>query len=50
MYFFLGINASGVESGEAAMNHSPQFFVNEEALTIGVRSLTTLALDYLYGE
>jgi amidohydrolase len=49
MYFFLGINASGVESGEAAMNHSPRFFVNEEALPIGVRSLATLALDYLHG-
>jgi amidohydrolase len=49
MYFFLGINAPGVESGEAAMNHSPRFFVNEEALPIGVRSLATLALDYLHG-
>jgi metal-dependent amidase/aminoacylase/carboxypeptidase family protein len=50
MYFFLGINAPGVESGEAGMNHSPRFFVNEEALPIGVRSLTTLALDYLHGK
>ena len=45
--FQLGINAPGVGYGEAASNHSPHFYVNEEALEIGVRALATLAVDYM---
>ncbi len=44
-YFFLGINAPGV--AEAAPNHSPHFFVNEDALVVGVRAMASLAYDYL---
>jgi amidohydrolase len=47
LYFFLGINDPGVEIGEAAMNHSPLFRVNEDALPVGVRAMVTLAVDYL---
>ena len=47
MYFLLGVNAEGVDAGEAAPNHSPQFHVNEGALVTGVRALTGLAIDYL---
>jgi len=46
-YFMLGVNAPGVEYGEAASNHSPYFYVNEDALEIGVRAMATLAVDYL---
>ncbi|MDP2471096.1 MAG: amidohydrolase [Candidatus Palauibacterales bacterium] len=46
-YFQLGVNAPGVGYGEAASNHSPQFFVNEDAIGIGVRAIATLAVDYL---
>jgi len=46
-YFMLGVNAPGVGYGEAASNHSPYFYVNEDALQIGVRALATLAVDYL---
>lgn len=46
-YFMLGVNASGVGYGEAASNHSPYFYANEDALEIGVRALATLAVDYL---
>jgi len=49
MYFFIGVNRPGVATGEAAMNHSPLYFVNEDALAIGVRALTALTLDYLHG-
>lgn len=44
-YFFLGINKPGVQRG--APNHSPNFFVNEDALAIGVRALVTMTVDYL---
>ena len=50
MMFFLGINMTGVATGEAASNHSPYFVVNDAALATGVRSLSNLALDYLQGE
>ena len=46
LYFFLGVNKEGVGLGEAAPNHSPHFFVNEDALIVGVRALTGLAIDY----
>jgi amidohydrolase len=49
-YFQLGVNAPGVAYGEAASNHSPWFYVNEDALEIGVRALATLAVDYLERE
>lgn len=47
LYAFLGVNRSGVSPGEAAENHSPHFFVNEDALSVGVRALTFVTLDYL---
>lgn len=46
----LGVNAPGVAFGEAASNHSPYFYVNEDALQIGVRALASLAVDYLERE
>ena len=46
-YFMLGVNAPGVAFGEAASNHSPYFYVNEDALEVGVRAMATLAVDYL---
>ena len=47
LYAFLGINRPGVPAGQAADNHSPLFFVNEDALGTGVRALVMLAMDYL---
>ena len=47
LYVMLGVNREGVAAGEAAANHSPEFFVNEAALVPGARTLAMLALDYL---
>lgn len=49
VFFFLGVNKPGVKLGEAAPNHSPLFYVNDDALVVGVRALSYLALDYLGG-
>lgn len=49
VFFFLGVNKPGVKLGEAAPNHSPLFYVNDDALVVGVRALSYLALDYLRG-
>ncbi len=46
LYFFLGVNKEGVGFGEAAPNHSPFFFANEDALIVGVRALAGLVVDY----
>jgi len=45
MYFFLGINKPDVQV--AAPNHSPDFFVNEDALKTGVEAMVSLTLDYM---
>jgi amidohydrolase len=50
LYFFLGINDQGVATTAAAPNHSPRFYINEEALVVGVRAMAGLAVDYLSGE
>lgn len=48
-YFFLGVNKEGVGAYQAAPNHSPLFFANEDALIVGVRAMAGLAWDYLSG-
>ncbi len=48
MYFNLGVNKAGVGVGEAAVNHSPYFFANEDALITGVRAMAGLAWDFLH--
>ncbi|MCC7194264.1 MAG: amidohydrolase [Gemmatimonadaceae bacterium] len=47
LFVFLGVNAPGVTVEQAAANHSPLYFVNEDALPTGVRALVSLATDYL---
>ncbi len=46
LYILLGINAKGESPKTVAANHSPFFYVNEEALPIGVRALSSLVIDY----
>jgi amidohydrolase len=47
LYFWLGIRPPDVPEAEAAPNHSPLFFVDEDALGLGVRALASLAVDFL---
>jgi len=47
LYVFLGANAPGVSAEQAAPNHSTKFFVNEDALPVGVKTYVALATDYL---
>ena len=49
LFFFLGVTPDGQDPAKAAMNHSPLFFADESALPIGVKVMTNLALDYLFG-
>jgi amidohydrolase len=47
MYFYLGVNAAGADPATVARNHSPNFFVNEDALPTGIRAMANLAVDFL---
>ncbi len=46
MFFNLAVTPDGVDPG-AATNHSPLFQGDDKALPIGVRLMTSVALDYL---
>lgn len=47
LFFQLGIIPKDQDWTKAAPNHSPNFFVDESALIVGVRALSLLAIDYL---
>ncbi len=47
VFFFLGTNPPGVAPADVAPTHTPRFFVDENALVIGVRALSQLAVDTL---
>lgn len=49
MLFFLGVNPPGADPANWAANHSPRFNPDEAALLTGVRSLASLAADFLTG-
>ena len=46
LYVGLGVNREGVGPWLAPPNHSPLFYVNEDALIVGVRTMVGLAMDY----
>jgi amidohydrolase len=46
-YFMLGIVPRGQDPAKAAANHSPDFFVDEAALIVGVRALSMVTANYL---
>jgi amidohydrolase len=47
MFFQVGIVPRGQDPSTAAPNHSPNFFIDEKALVIGVRALAMLTINYL---
>ena len=49
LFFFLGVTPKGQDHTKAPQNHSPLFFADESALPVGVKVMTNLALDYLFG-
>jgi amidohydrolase len=49
LFFYVGIVPRDQDPGESAPNHSPNFFIDEKALVVGVRSLAGLTVNYLTG-
>ncbi len=47
LYFFLGGLPKGKKVEEAAPHHSPDFYIDESGLKLGLRALSYLALDYM---
>jgi len=47
LYVFLGVTPTGQDPAKAAPNHNPNFYVDESALAVGVRTMATLAVDFL---
>jgi amidohydrolase len=46
-FYFMGCTPPDRDAGTAAPNHSPRFYVDEDCLPLGVRTLCALALDWL---
>ncbi len=45
VFFFLGVAPEGADPATVARNHSPHFFADEGALSLGVRALANVAVD-----
>ena len=50
VFFFVGATPAGQDPATAPSNHSPEFFLDESALDVGLRAMLQLSLDYLHGE
>lgn len=46
MFFFLGGMPKGKDPSEAAPHHTPDFFIDDSGLKLGVRAMCSLVLDY----
>ncbi|HUJ00662.1 MAG TPA: amidohydrolase [Usitatibacter sp.] len=46
-FYFMGCTPPRSDASTAAPNHSPRFYVDEDCLPLGVRTLAALALDWL---
>tara|TARA_B110000495_G_C22772562_1_gene452087 strand:- start:354 stop:779 length:426 start_codon:yes stop_codon:yes gene_type:complete len=47
IYFFIGGAKKGTDPSKAAPHHTPDFYVDDSAMLTGLKSMTTLTLDYL---
>ena len=47
LFVFLGVTPNDRDPAKVPTNHSPLFFADEGALPVGVRIMSSLALDYL---
>lgn len=47
LFFFLGGMPKGKNPAEAAPHHTPDFFIDESGLVVGVKALSRLTVDYM---
>ena len=48
LFIGLGVAKEGAQISDSAPNHSPYFYVNDDALPVGVEALSNLALTWLH--
>ena len=49
LFFNVGVVPRDRDPAKAAPNHSPNFFIDESALVVGVRALAAVTVNYLAG-
>ena len=47
-FFFVGATPRDQDPIKAPSNHSPEFFLDEEALKVGTRAMLQVSLDYTF--
>lgn len=47
LFFWVGVTLPGVSPITAPANHSPHFYLDEDALQVGLKAILNLAVDYL---
>jgi metal-dependent amidase/aminoacylase/carboxypeptidase family protein len=47
LFFFLGGMPAGMDEAKAPAHHTPEFYVDDSGLNLGVRALCNLTLDYM---
>jgi len=47
LYFFIGGKPLDVKPEDAASHHTPDFYIDESGLKLGVKSMVNLTLDYM---
>lgn len=48
MFFFLGAYNPAIKYAAPPVHHTPDFFIDESAFKLGVRTMLALTLDYMY--
>jgi amidohydrolase len=48
LYFFVGGMPKGMDPAAAAPHHTPDFYIDESGMQLGVRALTALTVDYMH--
>ena len=47
LYYFLGGTPKSVPENDAPSHHTPDFYVDDSSMSLGIKTMTQLALDYL---
>lgn len=50
VFFFLGLRAPELNEDNAPVHHTPDFYIEESGMKLGVETLANMALDYLNSE
>lgn len=50
LFIFLGGMPKGMDPAKAPSHHTPDFFIDESGLMLGVEALTNLTVDYMTGK